>query len=331
MTRLDGERVLLIAPRFFGYEEEIASELRRRGAEVDFLPDRPFQSSILKAVTRFRRELVLGYANRYFIDAVENLGRASYKYILVIQGEGVSPQLLTSLRRNFPDAVFLLYMWDSFRNKKSLIPNIACFDKSFTFDPDDAQLYGMTFRPLFFSPGFAREPMQNFDYQLSFIGTAHSDRYSIVSQVTSGMSEIERCYVYLYLQAPWVFWAHKIGNRAFRTAKMKNFKFAPLSKTEVQRVFFSSMAVIDIEHPAQTGLTMRTFETIGANKKLITTNQRVRDYDFFDDRNIFVLDRKNLERVPQSFLASPYIPVQESIYAKYSISGWVDEVMCQQV
>lgn len=327
MRRLDGERVLLIAPRFFGYEEEIASELRRRGAEVDFIPDRPFQSSVLKAVTRYRRELVLGYANRFFFDSIEKLGRTSYKYILAIQGEGVSPQLLSSLRSNFPSAVFLLYMWDSFRNKKSLIPNIACFDKCFTFDPDDAQVYGMTFRPLFFSPGFAREPMQDFEYQFSFIGTAHSDRYQIVSQITSGLSELERCYVYLYLQAPWVYWVHKIGNRAFRGAKAKDFNYSSLSKAEVQRVFFSSMAVLDIEHPAQTGLTMRTFETIGANKKLITTNQRVRDYDFYNEENILVLDRKHIRRLPHSFLEKPYTPVNESIYVKYSLSGWVDEVL----
>lgn len=331
MRRLDGERVLLIAPRFFGYEEEIASELRRRGADIDFLPDRPFQSSLLKAVTRFKRELVLGYANRFFIDSIEKLGRTSYKYILVIQGEGVSPQLLTILRTNFPSALFVLYMWDSFRNKKSLIPNLDYFDRCLTFDPDDAQQYGMVFRPLFFSPGFSRAPMQNFDYGLSFIGTAHSDRYKIVSQVTSGLSELERCYVYLYLQAPWVYWAHKIGNRAFRGARAEDFKYSPLSKAEVQRVFFSSMAVIDIEHPAQTGLTMRTFETIGSNKKMITTNQRVRDYDFYNDENIFVLDRKNIRRVPKSFFKKPYTPVKESIYSKYSLSGWIEEILFHRI
>jgi spore maturation protein CgeB len=218
-------------------------------------------------------------------------------------------------------------MWDSFRNKKSLIPNIECFDSCFTFDPDDAQLYGMTFRPLFFSPGFAREPMQDFEYQYSFIGTAHSDRYRIVSQITSGLGELERCYVYFYLQAPWVYWAHKIGNRAFRGAKNKDFNYSSLSHAEVQGVFFSSKAVIDIEHPAQTGLTMRTFETLGANKKLITTNWRVRDYDFFNPQNILVIDRNDVARIPHSFFAEPYMPISSSLYGKYSIQGWLDEVI----
>jgi hypothetical protein len=133
-------------------------------------------------------------------------------------------------------------------------------------------------------------------------------------------------YWYLFLQAPWVFYAYKITNPAFRHARISAFRFSPLPKSKVQEVFFKSLSILDIEHPQQTGLTMRTFETIGANKKLVTTNQRIREYDFFDSRNICVIDRKS-PQLPIDFLNLPYKPLPGSLYNKYRLSSWTEEVL----
>ena len=329
MIQLDSKRVLLITPYFFGYEAEISAELKRRGALVDILPDRPFTSPFLKAVTRFRRELILGMADHYFLNAIEKFGRTRYDYILVIQGEAISTNLLTKLRGSFPSAVFILYMWDSFKNKKSLIPNMKHFDKCMTFDPHDANHYDLKFRPLFFSPGFQLDisPKVAPVYDISFIGTAHSDRYKIVSQISDGLPLLTHYYWYLFLQAPWVFWLRKVGDSNFKGAKKNEFNFNALAKSEVQDIFFKSTSILDIEHPAQTGLTMRTFETIGASKKLITTNKNIRDYAFFNEKNIMVIDRSKPIQIPKSFFDTPYVPPSKELYASYSIAHWLEEVL----
>ena len=124
MIDLAGARILLIAPYFFGYENEIIKELELAGAEVDFLPDRPFNSSLMKAVTRLKRSLVLDHADRFFRSAIAGFDRTNYTHVLVVQGEGVSPRLLQNLRTAYPAAKFGLYMWDSFRNKRSLTQNL---------------------------------------------------------------------------------------------------------------------------------------------------------------------------------------------------------------
>jgi hypothetical protein len=84
-------------------------------------------------------------------------------------------------------------------------------------------------------------------------------------------------------------------------------------------------AILDIEHPNQRGLTMRTFETMGAQKKLVTTNALIAEYDFFDTSNICILDRKN-PKIPKDFLESPLVPLAPDIYRRYSIEGWLDEI-----
>lgn len=327
MSKLFGKQVLFIAPQYFGYEIDIAEEMKREGAEVDFLPDRPFLSPFLRGLIRFRRELVLPLMDHYFLNAIEKFGRHHYDIIFVVVGEGLSTRTLTALRTSFPNANLVLYMWDALRNRRLLDKNLSLFDTCHTFDSSDAKSYGMNFRPLFFSPGFEQEVALDFKYDISFVGTAHSDRCRIVSNVKAALPNKTTCYWYLYLQAPWVFYGHKLVNQSFRNESIKNFNFEALSKPVVQSIFFKSRAILDIEHPNQSGLTMRTFETIGANKKLITTNNRIVEYDFFNHDNIFVIDRKNVSDKIDNFIRGPYIPLTSSLYMKYSLAGWLNDVI----
>lgn len=324
---LSGQRVLFIGPQFFGYEKEIVSELCEQGAEVDFLPDRPFVTPLMKAVTRFSRELVLPLMDRFFLTAVEHLGRRRYDVILVIQGEGLSSKTLKRLRSAYPDARFIFYLWDSLRNKKSLAGHLPLFDRSHTFDASDAKAYGLNFRPLFFSPQFTQHDVSELKYQISFIGTAHSDRFKIVHNLSLALPSGTKCYWYLYLQAPWVYHWHKLFNRNFSAASKEIFRFTPLGKTQVKEVFGASLAILDVEHPRQTGLTMRTFETMGAGKKLITTNTLIKDYDFFRPNNILVIDRGGVPVIPGSFMSTPYEPLPPPLYQKYSRAGWLRDLM----
>lgn len=326
MKRLDGKRVLLVAPRFFGYEREISSEIERRGATVDWLPDRPFDTPLMTALTRHKPGWILPAADRLYVRQLAEWGVSTYDFILVVNGQTLSRKTLAFLRESFPSAKLVLFMWDSIENRRSAVDNLPLFDSTFTFDPSDAAKFGMTLRPLFFSKGFERPPTPQFDYHLSFIGTAHTDRYAVVSGLKRALPDGLTTYWYLYLQAPWVLQAYRLTNPAMRGARPDEFEFAPLAKEILQSVFARSLAILDIEHPRQRGLTMRTFETMGSHKKLVTTNAGVREYDFYNPANICVIDR-GAPVIPPGFLESGFAPVAPSLYARYSIEGWLDETL----
>jgi hypothetical protein len=329
MKKINDARILLIAPPFFGYAQEISQSLVQLGARVDYLPDRPFEAPILKAITRLNRNIAIPFADKFYKESLEQIGEINYTHVLVIIGEALSPKLLAYMRAQFANAQFILYMWDSFGNKKSLIENLKYFDRALTFDKEDAKNFGMQFRPLFFSRGFVPSKDSTNSFDVSFIGTAHSDRYKVVNGVRSNLGQDAKPYFYLYLQARWVFYAHRLGNPAFKGARITEFEFAPLDKTSVSSIFTSSLAILDIEHPKQTGLTMRTFETIGSHKKLITTNPAVKDYDFFSTDNIYIMRREEPTTIPKGFFSTPYQPIDNIIYEKYSIDGWLDDIFCE--
>jgi hypothetical protein len=61
------------------------------------------------------------------------------------------------------------------------------------------------------------------------------------------------------------------------------------------------------------------------NKKLITTNPDIINYDFYNPNNIQVIDGENI-RFDAKFFNVPYEPIPEMIYNKYTLSDWVDVV-----
>lgn len=319
-------RVLLIAPRFFGYELEIAAGLTSSGHHVDILPDRPFNNPLMKAVMRFRPELG-GYrlCDHLFARRLERLGRNNYLTILVIQGEGVTARTLKILRNIYPQAKMVFYTWDSIENKPFSKKNLSLYDYCSTFDPVDAKKYGLNFRPLFFSDGFDQQPDKTYTYDLSFIGTVHSDRCSIVRALVEKLPPDTRTFIYLYLQAPWMYDLRRLFTKTVDRAARDNFRFVPLSKDVVQAIFFSSRAVLDIEHVNQRGATMRTMEALGSKRKLVTTNKSLRDYDFYNPQNIQIVDRR-APRLDKDFLQTPYQAVPEEIRQKYTMRQWLLDV-----
>jgi hypothetical protein len=327
MSQGSQRSALLITPTFFGIEHEIAAELQRRGFSVDFLPDRPFESPFLKAIGRLSRASMLRTADRFYQSHLDNKGRPDYDLVLVIVGEGLSQRLLTRMRAALPRARFILYMWDSLTGRKSgVADNLSLFDRCLTFDPSDARHFGLQLRPLFYTPTFDLPPQLDPAYDLSFVGTIHSDRYEVITKVARQIGAHRRCYWYLYLQAQWVYAFYRTVRPSFWNTRSGDFRFAPLTRTDVTRIFMDSRAVLDIEHPTQTGLTLRTFEALGARKKLITTNSLVRNYDFFDPRNTCVIDRTTA-RFDERFLDTAYVEPPPEIRARYSLAGWADEVL----
>lgn len=328
MTRLEGKRLLFVAPPFFGYYKEIINEIQSRGGIVDWLPDSPLDYPIGKTITRFAPKLVSHVADRIYSVLLSDYGASSYDYVLVINGQTLSAKLLKSLRASFPAASFILYMWDSVANRRHISGNFAFFDRILSFDPADADFYGLCLRPLFYTPQFSVSyPHASFAYDLSFVGTAHSDRYDVISRLTHKLPPAIHAFWYLYLQAPWVFHVYRLLKPSMRRSRLDEFRFMTLSMSAVNDIFMASRAVLDINHPRQLGLTMRTLETLGASKKLVTTNATICDYDFYDPANIAVIDRCS-PSIPLDFLLSAYSPLAPGILSRYSLAGWLDEVLC---
>lgn len=323
---LAGQRILLQVVPYFGYDQVLARALRDRGAEVDVLADRPFDSAILHGVAKLCRPVVLGHATKLYRQQVESFGRSHYDHVLVINGQTMAARYLRELRTSFPRARFTFYIWDSFENKPYAVASLPAYDAAFSFDRFAAAAHGIGFRPLFFPPDYDLAPVASPDLDVSFIGTAHSDRPAIIHAIDEWLPLWVRRFWFLYLKAPWVLHYQRLVNPSFRSVPASMFSYDALPREKVRDVFLRSRTILDIEHDQQTGLTIRTFEALGARKKLITTNPDIRNYDFYEEQNVLVLERDK-QSFDVSFLESPIHELSPEMRRRYSVDGWIDDVL----
>jgi len=329
MNNLKNKKVLFFAPTFFGYEIAIFEKLKQMGAEVDYFDERPRNNFFTKACIRINRKLLERRIFSYYHSVFEKTRHKQYDYVFFINIEAMLPSLLNQLRRQQPEAQFILYMWDSLQNKKRTQEFLPFFNKIYSFDPTDAKiLSGVKFRPLFFTDEYGELANNSLTpkYGLCFIGTVHSDRYLLVEQIKKQVKEFGlQSLFFMFFPSPLLFYYKKMRDFRFYKAKFSEFNFSPLSQRATVQNIKDSAVILDIHHPAQTGLTMRTIEMLGANKKIITTNPLVKDYDFFHPQNILVIDREK-PLIDSSFFDTKYLAIDSEIRSKYSLRGWLMEI-----
>jgi|WetSurMetagenome_2_1015567.scaffolds.fasta_scaffold183683_1 hypothetical protein len=319
---------LFICSSFFGYAREIRRQLESRGRHVALFEDRPATDSLTKVLIRLAPALVRAKAEAYFDDIIAKLKDQPIKDVLVIKGEALSPAAISRIRAAFPGARFTLYFWDSYRNMPADSPEkVALFDHVFTFDPEDAAAdRRMRYRPLFFLGEYAERREVPQDIDVLFVGTVHTDRYAVLRRIAQSLPPDMHFEKVLYFPARWLYWVRSLAAPALLWADRRDLYFTPKTKNEIAELIARSRIVVDIVASHQSGYTMRAIEILGAGHKLITTNPEMANADFFNPANIAIVDRM-APRVPDAFLNAPYEPPPPEVLRRYSLEGWLDEVL----
>ncbi len=324
MQTIKGAKVLLICPNFFGYDKEIKSGLERLGANVTLYDDRPGNSFFVKVLIRLNKNWLSSRISEHYNRIIQENKEQQFDYVFFVNPEAVSTKEMKALKEIFPNAKYIMYMWDAFSNKRKSVELLPYFSEKFTFDPRDAEKYGIHHRPLFFIPIYnaTQGPIV---YDLSFIGTAHSDRYHLANKIVDCLPIHYNSRLYFFLQSKKLFFSKKLMEKDFRAVKLKDINFKSINHSDAASIIKQSQVVLDINHPAQQGLTMRTLETLGSQRKLITTNKNIVEYDFYNHNNIQVIDRDNLN-IDVSFWTTEFAPYSSDIIEKYSLRGWLKEI-----
>ncbi|MGY0038960.1 hypothetical protein [Pedobacter sp. NJ-S-72] len=324
MKDLKGKSVLLFCPVFFNYEKEIKSVLEGLGAKVIWFDDRPSNDFLSKSLIRINKNFLKNKINIYYQNILKQVGGEEFDYLFFVNPESISFESLSKLKEAFPKAKSILYMWDSFKNRKQNLELLPLFTSKFTFDPHDAAKYGLKLRPLFYTDAYSQKETKEIHYDFLFVGTAHSDRYTFVKKLLDA-NGIKNFKLYFYLSSKLLFLFKRLFDRSFKLVKYKDVSFKSLSHSDISGFMSESKVVLDINHPNQIGLTMRTLETLGVQRKLVTTNKDILKYDFYNEANILLIDREN-PKIDGAFFESPFLPSDSGTMFKYSIGGWTSEI-----
>lgn len=312
---LEGMKILFSGIGFYDYEREIARELERRGAEVTLVnPSRQTLWWRLANKLKFR-SLAQWLRRRLVMRLIE--AHPNNDVVFVIKGEFLYQRELEALRRNNPRAEFKLYLWDSLERLDNAGELLAAFENVFSFDRVDCENNArLRFRPLFYRE--LPSPCAP-EYDLSFVGWGHSDRLEILRSLREQIRARGGSYCLKLYMGRFQYIKERYLTRRLSAADEELIITRPMSYADFQRVTSSSRMVLDIAHPRQSGLTMRTIEVLASGCHLVTTNGDIVNYGDIPASSYTVVDRANIV-LPQKFSQG------DVLSERYSLQGFIDEM-----
>jgi hypothetical protein len=318
-------RVLLICSEFFSYQNTIADQLRRLGYEVTTWSDRTSSNTIYKLMLRKLSWLTGTCTARSFLRKAAQLPFDHYQHILIVKGEGLSRRAVSGLNKRFPGARKSLYLWDAATNTPNSARIATLVDHVATFDRHDALRYGWKYRPLFAVPRNTFE-IGDHKFDWSFVGTIHSDRGQIIQDFQKTTQADAKSFVFGYFPSRLLYWFHIIRNPGLLNAPAGQWSLTPIPTAEAAKIISASRAVLDIEHPDQTGITIRSIEVLLAGRKLITTNEEIKSSRLFDPSRVCVIDRYG-PKLDSDFLNAPFAPLSPEVVYAYSLESWARNLL----
>ena len=321
------KNIILFSP--FGscksYSEEIRDELIQRGANVAFYDERPSQSVVTKIyIYLFRRFFPSLFIN-YIKKVIKECPFEIVDYILVVRGQGFDKTVLSMLRAKYPGVKIILYQWDSISSINA--PNVVHeYDRAFSYDPSDVSAnHYFVFRPTFYLTQYKDLVKQNsYKYDICFVGTLYKDRWPIIKRFKDyieGQQFIPSFY--LYLSSKIVYLLYRFTSKDFAPISIIHFDL--LNGKDYMSLVNESRCILDINYTEQKGLSLRAYEALASQKKYITTNYEIKNYDFYNPQNILVVESNHIE-IPKDFIESPFEPVDNGVLYKYSVKGFIDDI-----
>ncbi len=318
---MNAKNILVIGPSFFDYEKDIQEDLTLLGYTVFFIDDRFSNNSIVKILIRLFKNSINFFINRYFNIQLLKCKDISFDLLFVYNPEAFNLEILEKIKHTHPKISTRLYLWDSFNNKSNFINLYKSFDKVYTFDRFDSATYKINYLPLFYNRLFEETKSSSKVYDFSFIGTAHSTRIKDVKDfIKSNKENLKNYYTFFYLQSYFQYIYFKLTDKYFKNVSIKDISFKPLDKKSIAEIVSKSKYVLDISHPNQKGLTMRTFEVLGNGTKLITNNVEILNEPFYNCDIIKIVNQDNID----------FINSKDSIridFSNYSLRYWLKKIL----
>lgn len=268
MVDLRGKKILLFSP--YGctkhYGEAIKEELETRGAFVDGYDERPSQNPITKIIIRLFKKRIPQLFDKYIKSIIRHNIDKDYDFILICRGEAFTPLTIKSLRKAYPNAKVLLYLWDVMHDC-AMDDVLSSCDKVMSFDPEDAKKHRIGFRPTFYVNDYLKvKETTEYKYDIEFICTLYHPRQYAIKKLKQTL-ESQQIRLFLYLYVPgFIMYVHEYLFH-FPFYPFRKIHINPLSISETLKVLGKTRCILDINPPYQVSLSTRAHEAIASKRK----------------------------------------------------------------
>ena len=318
---MKNKSILFITFDVSGYYDCITNELKANFESVDYENtsklNYKYTSLFQKIYSSLYRILTgLKLKNYYKTQPIiEKYRDKKYDYILIVRPDIFFDSQLLELKKMTLN--FIAYFHDSINNIPRKKDVIQFFDKVYSYEKKDVKNFNLNFITNFI---YLNQPIPS-------ISDFDQDTFTIMSND--------------YRKDTLKNLAHYLNNKSIRnkflihTDKKPNegeklLTYINKRKNNVQVLEYlkKTRIIVDIhKFGIQDGLTFRVFESLYLNKKIITTNADIKNYDFYNPNNIAIISPEEPITIPDDFFISSYEKIPNKIYENYLFSNWIKEIL----
>lgn len=270
-----------------------------------------FYKKIFLKDKSYKRELARKYDSEKIMIILNNQ-KHFFDFALTIRPDKFSESILKKIKEISKFSI--AYQWDGLSRFPEVTNTINLFDKFYVFDKNDLALFPnkLHYSTNFYFDSFDFISNSKPEFDIFFVGS-YDSRIDDLIIICEKLIKLKLKLNILIATSP---------KEHLKKYSYINFLNKPLTYIQNIELLAKSKIVIDLGHKnLHTGLSFRTFEAIGYEKKLITTNKIVKNFDFYNPQNIFVLDN-NLNDL-ENFINKPFEKLNDKIKGKYSFSNWI--------
>ena len=218
---------------------------------------------------------------------------------VIIFDSMVSDTAISKIRQINNNIKIYMYFWNAINeNNKHLLSNYQ-IDKFYTFDDGDAKEYNMNYNPQFYTKK-VKLRKRKIKYDVCFVGR-DKKRAQTINKVKKKLIE----------------------NGITFDIRVMNDERNVISYSKYLSMISKSKCILDIVANNQQGLSLRVMESIFLKKKLITNNKNVKNYDFYNKDNIFIIGIDNWNKISK-FINDSYAEISKEIVEKYDFEDWIN-------
>ena len=267
---------------------------------------------------RILRRIIIpipGLDSFFFGDWNKNLNEYTK---IIINDAMFNNNILKYISKKNAVASKYVYYTNAVRNSRIKPNNIPKDWRVYTFDISDSNEFDIEY-----SHEYYTEHQENIKYDLKYdVCYVGADKTNVRLKNLLDIKEVLR--------------KNKVQNFFHIFRVLKKYNKYELQETtnmflkyeDIQRIILESKCILELQMEGQSGCTLRTLVSMFLNRKLITNNKDIVNYDFYNPNNIFVIenadDFKDRFNDILKFMRSPYQKLPDMVKNNYKFCKWLE-------
>ena len=236
-----------------------------------------------------------------------------FDYCFVVRGDLIPENVLEyarSVSRKMID-----YQLDGLAVSEKILDYDNLFDQIYVFNEQDIVNYPNYNLKAITNCFFEEDNQEVIEWDIYYTGAGLDERVEKIKQL---INQIKRSNFKLNINL--------LTGEDLTLADNVKFLKHGISYEENILLTKKSNVLLDFKREEHDGLSLRFFEALNFNKKIITDNKAVVEYDFYNPKNIYITDFTNFNGLID-FLETPFQEVDELIKSKYNFKNWIQQIL----